>query len=200
MEIKEGNKGSFGLGILIFVVIGINIFFHGFEFETSFYLMYGTYLVWQNGFVRDTSKWKYKPMKIIVVCSAVILCLFSILFIRRTQKSDDFKLAKIEVLRNLANASNDSLPKDVGNGDSLMKVIAIDESNLRYEYKIQYSRDSIILSELEADYKVALISKLKSFDSNTLDVLRKSEINFSHEFKDRNGDFAFKILIKSGEY
>lgn len=200
MEIKEGNKGSFGLGILIFVVIGINIFFHGFEFETSFYLMYGTYLVWQNGFVRDTSKWKYKPMRIIFVCSAVILCLFSILFIRRTQKSDDFKLAKIEVLRNLANASNDSLPKDVGNGDSLMKVIAIDESNLRYEYKIQYSRDSIILSELEADYKVALISKLKSFDSNTLDVLRKSEINFSHEFKDRNGDFAFKILIKSGEY
>ena len=200
MEIKESNKGSFGLGILIIVVIGINIFFHGFEFETSFYLMFGIYLVWQNGFVRDTSKWKYKPMRIIVVCSAAVLCFFSILFVLRMQNSGDSKLSKIEVLRNLANAANDSLPKDVGNGDSLMKVIAIDESNLKYEYKIQYSMDSIILSELQADYRVALISKLKSFDSNTLDALRKSEINFSHEFKDRNGDFAFKILIKSGEY
>ena len=200
MEIKESNKGSFGLGILIIVVIGMNIFFHGFEFETSFYLMFGTYLVWQNGFVRDTSNWKYKPMRIIVVCSVAILCFFSILFVLRMQNSGDSKLSKIEVLRDLANAANDSLPKDVGNGDSLMKVIAIDESNLRYEYKIQYSIDSIILSELEADYRVALISKLKSFDSNTLDALRKSEINFSHDFKDRNGNFAFNIIIKSGEY
>ena len=123
MEIKESNKGSFGLGILIIVVIGINIFFHGFEFETSFYLMFGIYLVWQNGFVRDTSKWKLKPMRIIVVCSAAVLCFFSILFVLRMQNSGDSKLSKIEVLRNLANAANDSLPKDVGNGDSLMKVI-----------------------------------------------------------------------------
>jgi len=200
MEIKESNKGSFGLGILFFLVYGITIFFHGFELKTSFFLMYGMYLVWQNGFVRDTSNWKYKPMRIIVVCSVAILCFFSILFVFRMQNLGDSKLSKIEVLRDIANAANDSLPKDVGNGDSLMKVIAIDESNLRYEYKIQYSIGSVILSELEADYRVALISKLKSFDSNTLDALRKSEINFSHEFKDRNGNFAFNIIIKSGEY
>jgi hypothetical protein len=70
MENKESNKFTFGLGIFFIVAYGISIFFIGFKVERSLFFVYGIYLVWQNGFVRDTTTWKYKPMKIIAICIA----------------------------------------------------------------------------------------------------------------------------------
>lgn len=200
MENKESNKFSFGLGIFFIVVYGISIFFTGFEIKTSLFFLYGIYLVWQNGFIRDTSKWKYNPTKIILICSAATICLFVILLILRNLNSEGKESSKTDMLRDMAYKAKERLPMDLGNGDSIIDVIAVNENTLKYEYKIQYSIDSIKLQELEAEYKKLLYDRFRSFDNNTLNQWRKSKISFSHEFKDRNGKFAFNIFINSGEY
>jgi hypothetical protein len=89
---------------------------------------------------------------------------------------------------------------DLGNGDSLIDVIAINEITLKYEYKLQYSLYSVKLPELEILYKKQFNERFKSFDVNKLNQWRKSKISFLHEFKDNNGKFAFNIIIKSGDY
>jgi hypothetical protein len=83
MENKESNKFTFGLGIFVVVLYGISIIFTGFAVKTSLFFAFGIYLVWQNGFVRDTSKWKYKPMKIIGICSLATICILVFLFMLR---------------------------------------------------------------------------------------------------------------------
>ena len=200
MERKESNKFSFGLGIFFVVVYGISILFIGFEIKISIFFMYGIYLVWQNGFVKDTSMWKYNPMKIITICSAATICLSIILYMLRLQNAEGTQTSKIKMVRELANKAKERLPMDLGNGDSIINVIAINENTLEYEYKLQYSADSIKLKELEAEYKKALIERFKSLDKNTLNQWRKSKISFSHNFKDQDGRFAFNIIIKAGEY
>jgi hypothetical protein len=200
MENKESNKFTFGLGIFFVVMYGISIFFNGFAIKTSLFFAFGIYLVWQNGFIRDTSTWKYKPMKIIVICSAATICILIFLFMLRIQNSKSTESSKINMVRELVYKAKEKLPMDLGNGDSLIDVIAVNENTLKYEYKIQYSIDSIRLQELEAEYKKSLNDRFKSFDNNTINQWRKSKISFSHEFKDRDGKFAFNIIIKSGEY
>ena len=200
MENKKSNKFLFGLGIFCALVYGISIFFTGFEIKTSLFFVYGIYLVWQNGFARDTSMWKYNPMKIIAICSAATICLFIILFMLRIRNSESTELSKIDMVRELASKAKERLPMDLGNGDSIIDVIAVNENTLKYEYKIQYSIDSIKLQKFEVEYKKLLNDRFKSFDDNTIQQWRKSKISFSHEFKDRDGKFAFNIIIKTGEY
>ena len=200
MENKESNKFTFGLGIFFIVMYGISIFLTSFSIKTFLFFAYGIYLVWQNGFVRDTSTWKYKPMKIIGICLFATICILVFLFVLRIQNSKNTESSKMNMVRELVYKAKEKLPMDLGNGDSIINVFAVNENTLKYEYKIQYSVDSIQLQELKNEYKLAFNERFKRFDNNNLNQWRNSKISFIHEFKDRDGKFAFNIIIKSGEY
>jgi hypothetical protein len=200
LKSKKGNKFSFGIGLFFILVYGITIFTKGFDIKTSVFFALGIYFVWQNGFVKDTSMWRFKPIKIILIVTASTICLFIIIFLLRIQNSGSNDSSKKDFLRELANKAKTSLPMDLGNGDSIIDVNAVNSNTLKYEYKTQYSTDSIELQEIKSEYKKVLMERFKSFDNKTLNSWRKSKINFIHEFKDSEGKFAFNILIKSGEY
>ena len=84
---NEANKYSFGLGIFLIMTFGFKILSLGFEIISTLGFIIGLYNIWQNGFVKDTSKWKIKPKLILIVSVIVIILLYGFLIIKKTNHS-----------------------------------------------------------------------------------------------------------------
>ena len=88
-DIKLPAKGDlfmFITGIFLIVSFGMSIIFSNeFSWGQSFYFLFGLYTIWQNGIVKDTNHWKFKPVIVaLVTFLSFILLLF--LYIKFTVK------------------------------------------------------------------------------------------------------------------
>jgi len=96
--IKEANKFTFGLGIFLFTTFSFHILLTGFDIKSTLGFLLGIYNIWQHGFVNDTSKWKVKPKLILIVSIIVLLSVFGILQIIKTNNTQKKALTSKEII------------------------------------------------------------------------------------------------------
>ena len=82
----KGNVFIFIIGIFLIVSYGMTILFsHEFSWGQSFYFLFGLYTIWQNGIVKDTNHWKFKPV-IVALVTFLAFTLLLFLYIKFTVK------------------------------------------------------------------------------------------------------------------
>jgi len=201
---NEANKFTFGLGIFLFLTFGLSILVSGFEIKSTIGFFLGIYNIWQQGFVKDTSKWRIKPKSILIILVIILLSVYGILHINKTNNSQTKTISSKDIIEQIEKQLKNELPKSVGdNGDSIMKISAINENTLEYLYKINSiiaELDSAAIKSFESDTRVILKGNMSKINPDILIEYRKNRINFRHKYLDVDGEVISIIELNASDY
>jgi predicted RND superfamily exporter protein len=201
---KEASKFSFGLGVFLFITFGYTILLTGFDIKSTLGFLLGIYNIWQHGFVNDASKWKVKPKLILIISVILLLSAYGFLHIRKSSNSQNKFITRKDIIEEVVRLSNQELPKSVGdNGDSIIKISAINENTLEYLYKMNSKIadiDSVTLKSFESETRGLLKDNMTKSNPDHLNEYRKNKINFRHKYVDIDGNVISIIEFKSSDY
>ena len=134
---KEANKFSFGLGVFLFFTFGIQLTFKEFEIITLLGFLFGIYNIWEHGFVKDTSRWRIKPIFFVAFSLLTFTLAIVIIYRNKNNYKTTINIAKINMAEEIALRANKTLPMPMGtNGDSVMIINVINKNTLEYLYKL----------------------------------------------------------------
>lgn len=203
MEInKTGNKFSFGIGVLLFLGFGFTILRYGFDIKAGLGFLIGFYNIWQNGFYRDSSSWKLKPIFVLGVSLLILLGSYVLIDSKELNSIGFSKGTKSKLIDQIAQDAK-TLPIHIGNGDSIIGLRLINNHTLEYKYKLNmkvFEIPSFTLADFNIDTKETLLNKINNNERETISEWRKNRISFHHIFFDRSEHFITTIKINSGEY
>jgi hypothetical protein len=202
--IKEANKFSFGIGIFLFLIFGFTILLSGFEAKSTIGFLIGIYNLWQHGFVNDSSKWKIKPKLILIISVFILLSAYVFLNFKRSSNSENKSITSKDIIEQVEIQARQELPKPLGdNGDSIIKILAINGNTLEYLYKMNLKitdLDSATLKSFESDTRVMLIGNMKKIDPTILNEYRKNKMIFKHKYADLDGTYISIVEINPSDY
>ena len=199
---KKANKFSFGLGLFLCFIFGIELLTSKSDIKETVGFLIGVYNVWQHGFERDTSKWKIKPIYMVIFVFVLFFVWIMLLKKLKTDNSSE-RDERMNVMEQLAHAYDD-LPVSIGNNDSIISIKAVnDHTLLETKYKINTSIqdfDSSSRHKFNQATRVLLLKKIKSINPSERKILRRNRINFKHIYLDSNLQFITKLDINYSEY
>ena len=202
--IKEANKFNFGLGIFLFATFSFHILLTGFDIKSTLGFLLGIYNIWQHGFVNDASRWKVKPKLILVVSIGLLFSVFGVLQIIRINNIDNKDQIGKKIIEAIIMRSKEELPKAIGeNGDSCIKISAINEYTLEYIYKVNSKiseLDSSTLKSFKLDARIILMDNLNKSGPEILNEFRKNKIAFRHKYADVDGNIISVIELNESDY
>lgn len=167
MDEKVNGKANFYLFIfgLVLILDGcFDAYLNSISFRNSAYFCWGLYLVAQNGFLKDYSNWRVKPVSIIIF-SLVAISFYT--FYDDLPKFDfGKKMTSSEFINSVVNETNKNSPIKIGENQWLMRTIAHDDKTLGYEFKLGYSiqeleLDSIRIIEFENEARSSFIKYIR---------------------------------------
>ena len=201
---NEANKFSFGLGIFLFLTFGSSILVSGFEITSTIGFLIGIYNIWQQGFVKDTSKWKLKPKSILIILVIILLSAYGFLNTRKSSNSQNKIIKRKDIIEDVVRLAKQELPKSIGdNGDSIMKISVINVNTLEYLYKINSKiadLDSVTLKSFESEAMGILKENIQKINPDHLNEYKKNKIIFRHKYVDIDGNVISILELNSSDY
>jgi hypothetical protein len=202
--IKESNKFSFGLGIFLFLTFGIQLAFKKIEIYTLLGFLFGMYNIWEHGFVKDSSRWRFKPIFFVVFSVVALSLAIGIIYYNKNNYKAPINSTKKNLAEEIAIRSNKKLPMPMGtNGDSIIKINVIDKNTLEYLYKLNVKIsqiESATLNSFESDTKRSLLNKLNELDREIISEYKGSNLKFIHNYVDIEGNVIGIIQINTLDY
>lgn len=127
-----------------------------------------------------------KALKItasLIVLAVIVIAAQKIFFISHTYDREVGKFV---------NGMNKTCPSMVDLETRLDEVVAFGDRNLQFNYTlIHMIKDSLHIARLKDYMQPVILSKIKT--SPTLRNLVNKDLTWIYSYKDRNGDFIFKI-------
>jgi hypothetical protein len=201
---KEANKFSFGLGVFLFMTFGFTILLEGIDIKSTLGFLIGIYNIWQHGFVNDASKWKVNPKLILVISVIILLSASGFSHIRKSSNSQNEIITRNDIIEEVVSLAKKELPKSFGdNGDSIIKISAIDDNTLEYLYKMNSKiadLDSVTLQSFESETREIIKDNMKKSLPDHLIEYKKNKIIFRHKYLDIDGNVLSIIEINASDY
>ena len=202
--IKQANKFSFGIGIFLFLTFGFTILSSGFQIKSTFGFIIGIYNIWQHGFVKDTSKWKFNPKLILLISVIILLLVYGFLLVKKINTPHSEPISRKYIVEQIEQQVKKELPRSIGdNGDSIMEILAINENTIEYLYKMNSKIsewDPPTIKLFESDTRAILIANMKKVNPNILIEYRKDKMKFRHKYLDLDKKNISTIEINASDY
>jgi hypothetical protein len=128
---------------------------------------------------------------------AVFLGVLSILLLLRfSMNGEDSGFDKI--MKHTASELNKTCPQQVDPDTRLDSASALDNKTFRYNYTLQFPKDSIEIEMLVLSVRPLMLSNVKT--NRDLQLFRENKVTFEYYFRDLNGEFLTRINIAPEEY
>ncbi len=101
-------------------------------------------------------------------------------------------------MRHTASELNKTCPHQLDKETWLDSASVLDKKTFRYNYTLQFPKDSIEVEMFVLSARPLMVSNTKT--NTDLQVFRENEVIFEHYFRDINGVFLTKIVIAPEEY
>lgn len=194
---KKGSKFSFFLGLFLVLLYSTTLLTGlDFSWKAIFLFFYGLYLFWQNGYVHDTSSWKYKPTKMAIITASiftVLILLYWGIFVLPFNKNEN-NFSDEEFRQQLENAFSKRLPIYSENG-RVDSIYFVGQHDLKYIITRNINAAEIDRKKFDSLAKSAAIKNLKG--NKQLDVLLNKGYNFYFYYKDTAGTPISSIYISN---
>jgi len=109
-------------------------------------------------------------------------------------KNNDFDT----FMRHTASELNKTCPQQLDRETWLDSATVLDNKTFRYNYTLQFPKDSIEVEMFVLSVKPLMVSNAKT--NSDLQVFRDNEVIFEHYFRDLHGKFLTRIHITPEEY
>lgn len=203
---EANNKSSkifFGAGVFMCLSFGFSIIMLDSDIKNGLGFLVGVYNIWQNGFVKDTTNWKVKPIYFVIAIFILLIIVLNLKINSNSRGIDQSgKESKVRLIDQLVKIKQ-TLPASIGNQDSIISLKAIGDNTLEYKYKLNTDIkeiDSLMKDEFILSMRKLLLDNIASKSKKEIDLLKKSYINFSHIYLDSNLNLITVIVIDSGDY
>ncbi len=198
-----GRPAIFALGIFFIALAAYHIRTSGNSNATAFYLLIGCYNIWQEGFHKDVSAWKIKPGWILLLLLVLWAAFLFVMSALEKKKAPMPPKKKEPLIEQIVRKQQWFLPREIGEKDSLLRIIATDETTIEYIYKM-----NVLAKDLQEETKDHFILKANQFLKGQLDSLspplkrqlKQNHIGFCHRFLDRTGHAIMTINLDSSEF
>jgi hypothetical protein len=133
---------------------------------------------------------KYGRIAVFVIALALVLLL------RFSLSGDDSGFDRI--MKHTASELNKTCPQPVDADTRLDSASVLDNKTFRYNYTLQFPKDSIEVEMLVLSVRPLMLDNVKK--NNDLQLFRENNVIFEYYFRDLNGDFLTRIDITPEEY
>jgi len=134
-----------------------------------------------------------KNLKIVI-----ILIIFGLLYVSAKQlffNEPAFKKVMLEAAQEL----NQSCPMMVDEETRLDNSIVKGNDTFQYNYTlVNMEHSSVNIIEMENYLEPMIVNMVKT--NPDLEIYRENKITMAYDYKDRNGQFLFRILVTPNEY
>jgi hypothetical protein len=202
-ERAPGKPQIFASGICFLALAAFQIKTSGHNTLTTIYLVIGFYIMWREGYNKDSSHWKVKPTPIIVLFFAFWAALIYGTISREQARKRVPKKKEVPYIEQLALKQNQPLPCLFTGADSLMHVKVLNENTLEYIYKVNVNAteiDSKFKEQFREKTTVHLRRKLAGLNPRVINKYRENHLLFCHRFLDLRGEAMVTINIDPDQY
>jgi hypothetical protein len=133
---------------------------------------------------------KYRRITIFTVALVILLLL------RFSMSGEDAGFEKI--MRHTAAELNKTCPQQVDHDTRLDSASALSNKTFRYNYTLQFPKDSIEVEMLVLSVKPLMLNNVRT--NADLQLFRENDVIFEYYFKDQHGEFLTRITISPEEY
>ncbi|MBM3186462.1 MAG: hypothetical protein FJZ67_09175 [Bacteroidetes bacterium] len=166
--------------------------------KSGIFFFLGVYNIWQEGFVKDSSNWKVKPIYFVLATFLILLGLWVYRF-RDKIFNNELNVEKKEIkFIDQLTTINQKFPFSIGNKDSVLSIKAIDDFTIEYRYKINVNSEDMdekIKHNFIDETKNELMKNIALRDLREIHKLRDNKIIFKHIYLDSNLNEITTIVI-----
>lgn len=195
---KKSSKIIFGMGIFFCLSFGGSALLTQPDTKSGLIFFLGVYNIWQEGFVKDSSNWKVKPIYFVLATFLILLGLWVYRF-RDKIFNNELKVEKKEIkFIDQLTTINQKFPISLGNKDSIISIKALDDFTIEYRYKINVNSkdlDEKTKNNFIEESKNELMKKIALRDLSEIHKLRDNKIIFKHIYLDSNLNEISNIVI-----
>jgi hypothetical protein len=199
---NDANIYSFIIGIFIFFSLGIGLVVGNTSWINIIGCPWGAFMILQHGWIKDNSKWKLSPLKILLICFSIVAIVIIILFSSRNNKKDidlntlntlEIDIKKPEGWYSM-NLSQDQRIEDLKSGgfnaDQLDKIIETTKGTLPLFSYTKYHIDSV-----DVPIPTINVSLVKNYTSNFEEFLDRMDYS-TKQLQDMFNNFEITSPIQ----
>jgi hypothetical protein len=195
---KKSSKIIFGMGIFFCLSFGGSALLTQPDTKSGLIFFLGVYNIWQEGFAKDSSNWKVKPIYFVLATFLILIGLWAYRF-RYKFFNNELKVEKKEIkFIDQLTTMNQKFPISLGNKDSIISIKAVDDFTIEYRYKIHVNSgdlDEKTKNNFIEESKNELMKKIALRDLREIHKLRDNKIIFEHIYLDSNLNEITTIVI-----
>jgi hypothetical protein len=195
---NKSSKIIFGMGVFFCLSFGGSALLTQPDTKSGLIFFLGVYNIWQEGFAKDSSNWKVKPIYFVFATCLILIALWAYRF-RDKFFNHELNVEKKEIkLIDQLTTMNQKFPISLGNKDSIISIKAVDDFTIEYRYKIHVNSEDLdekTKNNFIEESKNELMKKIALRDLREIHKLRDNKIIFEHIYLDSNLNEITTIVI-----